>query len=119
MAVANKLAPTSNNKPKVTFTDYIAGENIKKKINEMVGGKNSQRFITAIVNEKEAEKVSQSVKKSLMEIITSFQKCNDDDKKKKCETDDEKDEEHTKCSYFYVLKQKFEKKEADNNGDIK
>ena len=61
-----------------------------------------------------------------------------DDKKKKCETDDEKDEdsddndnidndnnkdekleEHTKCSYFYVLKQKFEKKEADNNGDIK
>ena len=95
-------------------------------------------FITAIVNEKEAEKVSQSVKKSLMEIITSFQKCNDDDKKKKCETDDEKDEdsddndnidndnnkdekleEHTKCSYFYVLKQKFKKKEADNNGDIK
>ena len=95
-------------------------------------------FSTAIVNEKEAEKVSQSVKKSLMEIITSFQKCNDDDKKKKCETDDEKDEdsddndnidndnnkdekleEHTKCSYFYVLKQKFEKKEADNNGDIK
>ena len=50
-------------------------------------------FITAIVNEKEAEKVSQSVKKSLMEIITSFQKCNDDDKKKKCETDDEKDED--------------------------
>lgn len=50
MAVANKLAPTSNNKPKVTFTDYIAGENIKKKINEMVGGKNSQRFITAIVS---------------------------------------------------------------------
>lgn len=50
MAVANKLAPTSNNKPKVTFTDYIAGENIKKQINEMVGGKNSQRFITAIVS---------------------------------------------------------------------
>ena len=30
-------------------------------------------FITAIVNEKEAETLSQSVKKSLMEIITSFQ----------------------------------------------
>ena len=28
-------------------------------------------------------------------------------------------EEHTKCSYFYVLKQKFEKKEANNNGNIK
>ena len=86
-------------------------------------------FITAIVNKKKKKKVSQSVKKSLMEIITSFQKCNDDDKKKKCETDDEKDEdsddngnidndnnkdekleEHTKCSYFYALKQKLNRK---------
>ncbi len=52
MTVANKLAPASNTaqKPKITFTDYIAGENIKKKINDMVGGKNSQRFITAVVS---------------------------------------------------------------------
>ncbi len=50
MAVANKLVPATSQKPKVTFTDYIAGENIKKKINEMVGGKNSQRFITAVVS---------------------------------------------------------------------
>ena len=50
MAVANKLAPATTQKPKKTFTDYISGENIKKKINEMVGGKGSQRFITAVVS---------------------------------------------------------------------
>lgn len=53
MAVSNKLAPTTQNKsvvPKQSFSDYIVQEKIKAKINEMVGGKNSQRFITAIVS---------------------------------------------------------------------
>ena len=71
MAVANKLAPTSNNKPKVTFTDYIAGENIKKKINEMVGGKNSQRFITAIVSAVSNRKDAQG--KEYWEKVAQFQ----------------------------------------------
>lgn len=53
MAVSNKLAPAAPKKPvvpKQTFTDYITQEKIKTKINDMVGGKNSQRFITAIVS---------------------------------------------------------------------
>ena len=49
MAVANKLAPATTQKPKVTFSDYISGDKIKKKINDMVGGKDSQRFITAVI----------------------------------------------------------------------
>ena len=32
MAVTNKLAPATTQKPRMTFTDYISGENIKKKI---------------------------------------------------------------------------------------
>lgn len=52
MAVKNNLAPTQVKPqiPKQTFTDYITQEKIKNKINDMVGGKNSQRFITAIVS---------------------------------------------------------------------
>ncbi len=53
MAVSNKLAPATPKKPvvpKQTFTDYITQEKIKTKINDMVGGKNSQRFITTIVS---------------------------------------------------------------------
>ncbi len=52
MAVANTLAPAKAvaTKPKQTFTDFISGDNIKRKINEMVGGKNSQRFITAVIS---------------------------------------------------------------------
>lgn len=54
MAVSNKLAPATPAKqaavPKQTFTDYIFQEKIKNKINDMVGGRNSQRFITAIVS---------------------------------------------------------------------
>lgn len=53
MAVSNKLAPAAPTKPaapKQTFTDYITQEKIKTKINDMVGGKNSQRFITAIIS---------------------------------------------------------------------
>ena len=37
MAVANKLAPATTQKPKKTFTDYISGENIKKKIDKYKG----------------------------------------------------------------------------------
>lgn len=80
-------------------------------------------FITTIVNEKDSDKASQSVKKSLIGMIVNSKK---DDDKKKCEYDDSntddnndnkdddkdkdkdnKPEEHTKCSYFYALKQKF------------
>ena len=53
MAVSNKLAPATQVKsvaPKLTFTSYITQDKIKNKINDMVGGKNSQRFITAIVS---------------------------------------------------------------------
>ncbi len=52
MAVGNKLAPTAPKPaaPKQTFTDYIVQEKITKKIYDLVGGKNSQRFITAIVS---------------------------------------------------------------------
>lgn len=54
MAVSNKLAPTAPTTPVVpepkTFTSYITQEKIVNKINAMVGGKNSQRFITSIVS---------------------------------------------------------------------
>lgn len=57
MAVANRLAPApsasktpASQKNNKTFTDYISGETVKKKIVDMVGEKNSQRFITAIVS---------------------------------------------------------------------
>lgn len=52
MAVGNKLAPATPKQaaPKQTFTDYIVQEKITKKIYELVGGKNSQRFITAVVS---------------------------------------------------------------------
>lgn len=81
-------------------------------------------FITSIQSENKSNKASQSVKKSLMKLILNSKK--DDENKKKCEYDDSntddnndnkdddkdkdkdnKPEEHTKCSYFYALKQKF------------
>jgi ATP-dependent Clp protease protease subunit len=46
-------------------------------------------FITAIVNEKEAEEVSQSVKKSLMEVILNSKSKKDDEDKKKCQDQDD------------------------------
>ena len=48
-------------------------------------------FSTAIVNEKEAEEVSQSVKKSLMKLILNSKSKKDDEDKKKCQDDDNKD----------------------------
>ncbi len=44
----NQLAP-QNNAP-ATFSNFITGEGIKRKINEMVGGKDGQRFITSIIS---------------------------------------------------------------------
>lgn len=46
MAVTNSLAKASNN----TFTNYLSGDGVKRKINEIVGGKDGQRFITAVVS---------------------------------------------------------------------
>lgn len=50
MAVSNKLANrNSNNKPQ-TFSSYLTGDLVRKKINEMVGGRDGQRFITSIIS---------------------------------------------------------------------
>ena len=70
-------------------------------------------FITTIVNEKDSDKASQSVKKSLMQIILNAKK-NDEEinekEKEKEEVEKEykcKEQEHVKCSYFYALKNKL------------
>lgn len=50
MAVSNKLANrNSNNKPQ-TFSSYLTCDLVRKKINEMVGGRDGQRFITSIIS---------------------------------------------------------------------
>lgn len=50
MSVSNKLANrNSNNKPQ-TFSSYLTGDLVRKKINEMVGGRDGQRFITSIIS---------------------------------------------------------------------
>lgn len=46
-------------------------------------------FSTAIVNEKEAEEVSQSVKKSLMKLILNSKSKKDDEDDKKCQDQDD------------------------------
>ena len=53
-------------------------------------------FITTIVNEKDAEEISQSVKKSLINMIVNSKK---DDKKKKCE--ETKKFKCSECEYIY------------------
>ena len=47
MAVKNQLAKPQN---KQTFSTYITGDAVKQKINQMIGGKDGQRFITAIIS---------------------------------------------------------------------
>lgn len=47
MAVKNSLVKTQEPK---TFSNFLMGEAIKKKINETVGGANGQRFITSILS---------------------------------------------------------------------
>lgn len=59
MAVSNSLTKKKSNH---TLSTYLANDAIKNKINEVVGGKNGQRFISSIVsavnNNKELEKCS-------------------------------------------------------------
>lgn len=47
MAVKNSLVKTSEQK---TFSNFLIGDAIRKKINEVVGSANGQRFITAILS---------------------------------------------------------------------
>jgi recombination protein RecT len=46
MAVSNSLQKTKKN----TFSNFMTGEGVKRKINEVVGGKDGQRFITSIIS---------------------------------------------------------------------
>ena len=47
MEVKNSLV---NKEPKQTFSAFLATDSMKKKINEMVGGKDGQQFVTAIIS---------------------------------------------------------------------
>jgi len=47
MAVSNSLTKTKEQK---TFSNFLMGDAIKRKINETVGGANGQRFITSILS---------------------------------------------------------------------
>lgn len=50
MAVNNSLAPRQgDNKPK-TFSAFLTSDAIKNRINNMVGGKDGQRFISAVIS---------------------------------------------------------------------
>lgn len=49
MAVSNSLTKRSGSKPQ-TFSAFLTQDAIKHKINEMVGGKDGQRFITSIIS---------------------------------------------------------------------
>lgn len=49
MSVSNTLIKKINNQP-TTFSAFLSQDAIKRKINEMVGGKDGQRFITSILS---------------------------------------------------------------------
>ncbi len=49
MAVNNSLVRTNGNKPQ-TFSAFLTSDAIKNRINNMVGGKDGQRFITSIIS---------------------------------------------------------------------
>lgn len=49
MAVQNKLANREDNRP-ATFTNFLAQDAIKRKINNIIGGKDGQIFITGITS---------------------------------------------------------------------
>ena len=49
MAVSNSLVQSRSGKPK-TFSAFLTSDAIKHRINEMVGGKDGQRFITSIIS---------------------------------------------------------------------
>ncbi|MBS7131387.1 MAG: Clp protease ClpP [Clostridium sp.] len=78
-------------------------------------------FITAIVNEKEAEEVSQSVKKSLMEVILNSKSKKDDEDKKKCQDqdDDNKDLDKNDDEDDKEKDDKTDDKEKDDKTDDK
>jgi len=46
--MGNSLVKNQSAKP--TFSNYITSEGVKRKINEMIGGKDGQRFITSIIS---------------------------------------------------------------------
>ena len=49
MAVSNSLVQSRGGKPR-TFSAFLTSDAIKRRINEMVGGKDGQRFITSIIS---------------------------------------------------------------------
>ena len=49
MALSNSLVQSRGGKPK-TFSAFLTSDAIKHKINEMVGGRDGQRFITSIIS---------------------------------------------------------------------
>lgn len=49
MAVSNSIVKRSANRPH-TFSAYLTQDAVKKRINDMVGGKDGQRFITSIIS---------------------------------------------------------------------
>lgn len=50
MAVTNSLAPTAKKPQKANLTAYLTKDAVKDQINKVVGGKDGQRFISAIVS---------------------------------------------------------------------
>ena len=50
MAVNNSLAPQRNAGKPQTFSAFLTSDAIKNRINAMVGGKDGQRFISAVIS---------------------------------------------------------------------
>ena len=50
MAVSNSLAPQRNAGKPQTFSAFLTSDAIKNRINAMVGGKDGQRFISAVIS---------------------------------------------------------------------
>lgn len=51
MAVKNSLANTNGNRPqKVSFTAYLTNDAVRANVNKVVGGKNGDRFMSAIIS---------------------------------------------------------------------
>lgn len=50
MAVNNTLTKSQTGKPRLGMTAYLTQDAVKNQINEVVGGKNGQRFISAVVS---------------------------------------------------------------------
>lgn len=50
MAMNNSLVKANNKPAKTTFSTFLSTDGVKAKINDIIGGKNGQRFITAIIS---------------------------------------------------------------------